>query len=461
MKFTDPVDFQNFLQTSDADFLWTDCEEIQAMCNQYQMTVTVVKVIGAECDPVISEIGPDPDILKLGLPNTTLMRLGQVPAMYLLLEGAHYDLAIPEETIHEKYSGTSNDSDHGDGYMAEEEGDEAEVFKTPEERLTEVITKYNKLKLEHKQSLREIKDLKSRLKLSEPNMDDGDSDSINEENNLAQLKSKGFRKTCPQSEAEKNLKCAVCNKSFNTNNKLRNHMETHDKDGDWTCGDLECSYQTNTEANLKSHKLAAHPNKGACGAFQGGGQGTDRRVDPANVDGRTETAYEENPNSYNICEKDFVYRIDLNKHVREKHITYKPCRNIKTCVYAPRCRYNHKEYPEGHQVCYECGNVSKTLHDLMRHRKKEHKVPLCKNFLKNTCQFSEHDCYHMHTKKAQNTSVKIVTNNPNHSVSQGQGFQGVESNLAPPSISEGPTQAEWDQMKLAMNKLNEMMSRFQ
>ena len=147
--------------------------------------------------------------------------------------------------------------------------------------------------------------------------------------------------------------------------------------------------------------------------------------------------------------------------MRENQITYKPCRNIKTCVYAPRCRYNHKEYPEGHQVCYKCGSVSKTLHDLMKHRKKEHKVPLCKNFLKNTCQFSEHDCYHMHTSKAPNTPVQIVGNSPNQSESQDQGFQGVESNLAPPSNPKGPTQAEWVQMKLAINKINEMMSRFQ
>ena len=29
-------------------------------------------------------------------------------------------------------------------------------------------------------------------------------------------------------------------------------------------------------------------------------------------------------------------------------MTYKPCRNIQACTYAPNCRYNHKEYPVGH-----------------------------------------------------------------------------------------------------------------
>ena len=67
----------------------------------------------------------------------------------------------------------------------------------------------------------------------------------------------------------------------------------------------------------------------------------------------------------------------------------------------------------------------------------------------------------MHTNKVLNTPVQIVGNSPNQSESQDQGFQGVESNLAPPSNPKGPTQAELVQMKLAINKINEMMSRFQ
>ena len=70
----------------------------------------------------------------------------------------------------------------------------------------------------------------------------------------------------------------------------------------------------------------------------------------------------------------------------------------------------------------------------------------------------------MHTNKAPNAPVNIVPNSPNLSESQGiaqsQAFQGVKSNLAPPSISKGPTQAEWVQMKLALSKINDMMARF-
>ena len=100
--FHDSLEFQNFLQTEGADLLWTDCEEIQAMCNQYQMAATVVKAAETKNDlPTINQVGPDKDIGQLGLSNSVLIGQGNVPTMYLLLKGAHYTLAVPRATINE------------------------------------------------------------------------------------------------------------------------------------------------------------------------------------------------------------------------------------------------------------------------------------------------------------------------------------------------------------------------
>ena len=50
---------------------------------------------------------------------------------------------------------------------------------------------------------------------SESNLnEDEGSHSKYEESHLAKMKSKGFKKTSPQSEAETILKCAICNKTF-------------------------------------------------------------------------------------------------------------------------------------------------------------------------------------------------------------------------------------------------------
>ena len=115
----------------------------------------------------------------------------------------------------------------------------------------------------------------------------------------------------------------------------------------------------------------------------------------------------QDPNYCNTCKKDFVYRIDLKNHIKVEHKTYKPCRNLGACTYSP-CRYNHKEYPKDSQVCFECGMDFKTIHDLMRHRKINHKTVLCKMFLKNKCDYSGEGCYFTHAKEPQGPPAKVV-----------------------------------------------------
>ena len=50
-EFNDPTEFQNFLLSSASDFLWSDSEEIQAICNMYQLRATVVKTPENKGDP--------------------------------------------------------------------------------------------------------------------------------------------------------------------------------------------------------------------------------------------------------------------------------------------------------------------------------------------------------------------------------------------------------------------------
>ena len=137
---------------------------------------------------------------------------------------------------------------------------------------------------------------------------------------------------------------------------------------------------------------------------------------------------------------------------------------MKTCTYSP-CRYNHKEYPPGTQICYECGSTFKTAHELMRHRKATHKVQLCKLFLKGNCGYSEADCYYTHKNQAQTRSVLIVENKLDQTEPQPQGFWEAPSNLAPPSgglqpAKQGPTQSEWIQLKQTLDHINKMVAKF-
>ena len=285
--------------------------------------------------------------------------------------------------------------------------------------------------------LKENKELKVLINKDTNHSPEEVSDSTEDEEILAKYKSNGYKQTNPQNNAQAHLKCTVCKRTFFKEKVLRNHMASHNEDGDWTCGDFECNFQTNSEDKLTAHKHKEHEpairtqNTGA-----GTGNGKPNSTD------------------CNTCGKEFIYKIDLNKHISDIHMTYKPCRNAQTCTYAPRCRYNHKEYPQGHQVCYECGKSFKSMHELMKHRKSTHKVPMCKQFMKNNCGFSAKDCYNNHSK-ASEPATSVGKTAP-------EGFWEVPQDTAPPvRIQKGPTQAEWLQMKQALVQLNKMMQQFQ
>ena len=355
VKFTNSLDFQNFLQTQDADSLWTDSEEIQAMCNMYQMPATVVKVSGGEDDhPSVAQVGPDGDIKEIGLSNTTLVKPGNVPKMHLLLEGAHYSLVVPRTSMTEKHAVHPEPEESDKGYEAEgdeedEEGEVTTTIKSAEDKLHDLQNEYEALKAMYVKVVKENKKLKANTNVTtdNPATSDKESDATDEET-LTNSKSKGFKRTTPQNQSEKKLSCPICKISFRKENELRKHMTCHNKDGDWTCND--CSFQTNMEDKLRDHKIRAHePNE----VFQ-----KTMKHGARNSGGST----------CNLCTKDFIYKIDLNKHIAKEHKTYKQCRNLGSCSYLPRCPYNHNEYPPGTQICYECGDTFKTLHELMRHR---------------------------------------------------------------------------------------------
>ena len=428
------------------------------MCNMYQIDATIVKVVGGKDDsPVILQVGPDLNIMNLGLPDTAMVGHGTVPTMFLLLQGGHYDLAVPEVSITEKYLINVSDGDD------EGEGDNTgskEPPKTTEEKLKDMEEKYELLKQAYMESLGEIRSLKSRLEgpkqISNEPTEDSDS---TEEKQIAKSKTLGFKKISPQSEAELKLQCEVCKKTFNRTNALKTHIKSHTTDGDWNCKD--CSFQTYSQENLKIHKQKAHPEMRATAYSPGRPQRERGQVDDKTSAGFRKTSQS---NTCNSCETEFVYKIDLKKHVCETHRTFKPCRNLKSCSYGERCNFNHREYPEGSHVCYECGDFYKTLHDLMRHRKQSHTVPVCREFLRKSCDYSGEDCYYKHTNNSQPQAPHEESQVRNQPKSQTLGFWDPLSNLAPPlkvsPTMQGPSQAEWVTMKTMLSQLNQLVAKF-
>ena len=141
-----------------------------------------------------------------------------------------------------KYHKNADDYDDGYNAEAEDETKPNDVPTTLEEMLSEINDKYAKLTEENRKMSKVIKNLKTKLaktnslETSDTEID-GDTTGIE---TIAMTKSKGFRKTSPQSKAEINRKCPVCKNIYESENMLKKHMETHNKDGDWNCN--KCSY---------------------------------------------------------------------------------------------------------------------------------------------------------------------------------------------------------------------------
>ena len=94
----------------------------------------------------------------------------------------------------------------------------------------------------------------------------------------------------------------------------------------------------------------------------------------------------------------------------------------------------------------------------------DHKVPMCREFLRKSCEFSGKDCYYNHTKSLQPEVPYEESQEKNLTKSQSLGFWDPPSNLAPPSQApltpQGPSQAEWITMKTMLSQLNELVAKF-
>ena len=108
-------------------------------------------------------------------------------------------------------------------------------------------------------------------------------------------------------------------------------METENfakDDSEYTC--MTCSYQTNSDENLKRHKITAHEER--------------VRI------------------KCDRCKKDFTEKNDLRKHIITAHKNFKPCRNFAAegnCRWNELCHFSHQPVKENMQRCYKCGTTGK------------------------------------------------------------------------------------------------------
>ena len=134
---------------------------------------------------------------------------------------------------------------------------------------------------------------------------------------LAAMKEKGFTRVGPHTQSTRkqaftSITCKICQQTFKTEADLKLHIKTHDTDGDWNCHG--CSFQTNSEYNLKKHTdIANHQTNKA----------------------------ENSGVRCNLCDKRFETADNVATHKRNTHKSFKPCTNLPDCPYESECMFNH------------------------------------------------------------------------------------------------------------------------
>ena len=491
--FDHPEQYVEFLlKNPDASLLWSDTEEFIAISNLYQMEIKIITTKGPDdTKPHLNIIQPDPELEK-----SAILPVGKVPVMVLLHSSdSHFDLIV------------SRTSRIVQSFLMTEKAPKSapSALENLEKEHKNLKEKFDKLKTEHAICLATIEYLRNEL--TENNTIETKDSS--EEQILLNGKLNGYMRETPQSnlaakssvkcelcnntyktQAEftihmkshtsrtrcniceekfrdasslkdhteknhsnkqqpdhspENFKCSICEKEFNKELSLKEHLErAHTNDGDWNCDD--CDHQTNSVSNLKKHlNLTGHKSQ---------------KITPTS----------ENTFYCKLCTTTTSSETNLKEHMIAKHKSYKPCRNLPDCKFGNDCIFNHNEISKDMFLCYECGNESTTLSDLMLHRKNKHTVSNCLKYLSKRCRFNNDSCWFNHpNESSEKTDVTKNTWEPCQSPSysppsrayqsstQSSVFWEAPTNLAPPSLQ--PSQATWLQMLDMMENLKHMMEQ--
>ena len=427
--FKNQNELLEFLRNDErADFLWTDSQELLAIANLYQVTIKVITTKGLEDKtPITNIITPDPDLKQFAL-----LPSGIVPDMTLIhFENNHFNLLV------------SSESRIFNNELKEELNKNVE--KTNLEKLRELEEKYKNLQADHERCLDELNKLRKKYhQETQKNDENHEASAFIDEEMLVAMKENGFRRTGPQSQSiprnnSTTFTCTSCKQTFKSKDTLKTHTETHitkNEDGDWNC--KNCSYQTNSEYNLKNHEQnARHEIWEETGII----------LDQPGI-------------KCNLCQKEFPNENDIALHKRKDHKSYKPCRNLPNCPYGSECKFNHQPISDKF-ICYDCNEEFPRLKDLMAHRKNNHTMNSCEKFLRNECPFTNEACWFNHINPIDPTSEDIKENeiskdeNLYNKEYQPPVFWERPANLAPPDRM--PSQASWTKMVSMMNELNRMM----
>ena len=429
IRFTDPEKLLNYLKHSEeAAFIWSDSEDLSIISDIYQIKIKVITTKGTnDKSPTVNWIFPD-ESLKVFSEFTKV----EMNDMTLLHENdMHFNLVISKNSDLAKLGSLSYRYNVGPLLKRnEEEKDKKEKEDNVKDKDTEIVEK--------SQLNKDIKDLKTKLELSEEKRKEllekylkfekkytEDTEKLKTEikdlTEMLKLNGKMDDKTTKKSEetyADVVKKSSIIEKG---------------EEKEFNC--MECCFQGTEKSELSRHIYLKHiktPTKVSinckyCGEVFGSNSHLNDHVQSEHVKsvinnrirGETFTTGRYQNNHINskhrdgtsincrVCGEEFLTKQNLMEHRKMKHIeSVAYCKNKlqEKCPYTDqRCWWNHNEKYKENINCFICGETFDNKNEMMKHRKRNHShlIKPCNAFSQNKCRFKDDLCWFKHQSEDQ------------------------------------------------------------
>ena len=390
ISFTDPEKLFSYLKNDvNAEFMWTECEDLIIVADMFQVKIKVIKTKGeSDENPFVAWFEPDIEMKAFAeLENVKIdeiVLLNENESHFNLIISENNELAItgslsfmsnigPLLETNELEKTKSYAEAVGNGSNVEESsGDTKSPTLSDIECLKKALQKSNekvkalekqydeceaalvKMAEEFEKQKSELKDLKAIVKLEK---------EVEEASRIT-----SFKATNKNSQ---NIEIPGSNEDLNTSYEMT-------IDREFNC--LECGFQGTEQSQLDKHILLKH------------------RIQCRN------------------CEKVFKTKPDFMVHRKTEHYRLVAlCRKGDDCQFKNRCWWKH-EAEEGNSIqCFFCETEFATKGEVMMHRKSYHgrTVKTCEKFIIKSCSYTEETCWFKH----EITELKESnTSNENNSV---------------------------------------------
>ena len=371
ISFTDSNKLFEYLVNADeADYMWTDCDDLIVLADMYQVKIKVITTKGENDEnPSVNWIHPDEEMKEFSeLKNVEIddiVLLHENDIHYNLIIAGESDLAkigslsfmtnmAPIANTDEQESGIKNKKSFANvvakGSKPEEHPkDELEKIKKAlelsnkrnkslEKQYDDCELALRKITEEYEKQKSELKDLRKMLKIEKEIGETSRKDPQEDTN------SQNIGNTESESSFQENI------------------LEEVNIEGEFNC--LECAFQGTLQSQLDKHIQIKH------------------RIHCRN------------------CEKSFKTKPELMAHRRSDHYDIVAvCRNGMNCKFLDRCWWKHKKDDEhGLIECYYCDLSFVNKGEVMKHRKDKHikTVKICSKFENNSCIRDEERCWYKH-----------------------------------------------------------------